>query len=79
MTIETKNKDEAQIRQLIANWTEALRAKDVEGLMANYAPDVPLFDLAPPLQYKGADLAARTGRSGCPCSKAHWAASSASW
>jgi uncharacterized protein (TIGR02246 family) len=51
---KTKKKDEAQIRQLIDNWAKALRAKDVDGLMANYAPDMLLFDLAP-LQYKGAD------------------------
>ena len=46
---------EAEIGQLVEMWTEALRAKDVDGLMANYAPDMVLFDLAPPLQYKGAD------------------------
>jgi ketosteroid isomerase-like protein len=55
MATETENNDEAQIRQLIDNWTKALHAKDVDALMVNYAPDVLLFDLAPPLQYKGAD------------------------
>ena len=47
-TEKTKKKDEAQIRQLVDNWAKALRAKDVDGLMANYAPDMLLFDLAPP-------------------------------
>lgn len=46
---------ETQIRQLIDKWTKALRAKDVDGLMSLYAPDIRLFDLAPPLQYRGAD------------------------
>jgi ketosteroid isomerase-like protein len=41
---KTKKKDEAQIRQLIDNWAKALRAKDVDGLMANYAPDMLLFE-----------------------------------
>jgi uncharacterized protein (TIGR02246 family) len=52
-----KNKviDEAEIRQLIDNWAKALRAKDIDGLMSNYAPEMVLFDLAPPLQYKGAE------------------------
>jgi uncharacterized protein (TIGR02246 family) len=54
-TEKTKRNDEAQIRQLVDQWTKALQAKDIDGLMANYAPDVLLFDLAPPLQYKGAD------------------------
>jgi uncharacterized protein (TIGR02246 family) len=52
-----KNKaiEETEIRQLIDNWAKALRAKDINGLMSNYAPDMVLFDLAPPLQYKGAE------------------------
>ena len=36
-TEKTKKTDEAQIRQLVDNWAKALRAKDVDGLMANYA------------------------------------------
>ncbi len=55
VAMEINNNDEAEVRQIVANWTKALRAKDVEGLMANYTPDVLFFDLAPPLQYKGAD------------------------
>ena len=54
-TEKPKGNDEAQIRQLVDNWTKALQAKDVDRLMASYAPDILLFDLAPPLQYKGAD------------------------
>ena len=46
--------DEAQIRERIESWTTALRAKDLEGLMSHYAQDILVFDLAPPLQYKGA-------------------------
>jgi ketosteroid isomerase-like protein len=54
-TEKNKATDEAQIRQLIGDWAKALRAKDIEGVMSHYAPDFLLFDLAPPLQYKGAD------------------------
>lgn len=46
--------DEAQIRQRIDSWTKALRAKDLDGLMSHYAQDILVFDLAPPLQCKGA-------------------------
>ncbi len=45
--------DEAQIRQLIDGWARALRAKDIDGVMSHYAPEILLFDLAPPLQYLG--------------------------
>jgi uncharacterized protein (TIGR02246 family) len=46
--------DEAQIRQFIDALAQALRVKDIEGLMAYYAPDVVTFDLMP-LQTLGAD------------------------
>ena len=36
-------------------WQKAIRTKDVNALMAHYAPDVLTFDLLSPLQYKGAD------------------------
>jgi uncharacterized protein (TIGR02246 family) len=56
MTTENKQvNDERQIRTLIDNWANAIRAKDVDGLMSHYTPDILVFDLAPPLQYAGID------------------------
>lgn len=46
---------DAEIRALIADWARAIRAKDVDAVMRHYAADVVAFDLAPPLQYAGAD------------------------
>jgi uncharacterized protein (TIGR02246 family) len=46
---------DAEIRALIADWALAIRAKDVNAAMRHYAADVVAFDLAPPLQYAGAD------------------------
>jgi PhnB protein len=46
---------EAQIRALIEDWARAMRAKDVDGVMAHYAADSVTFDLAPPLFSTGAD------------------------
>ncbi len=46
--------DEAQIRKLIEQWAHALRAKDLDGVMASFAPDAKTFDLAPPLQQDAA-------------------------
>lgn len=37
--------DEADIRALIAAWSKALEARDVDGLTAAYAPDVVIFDV----------------------------------
>jgi ketosteroid isomerase-like protein len=47
--------DEAQIRDCIQSWTRALYAKDVDGVMAHYTPDILAFDLAPPLQHLAAE------------------------
>jgi PhnB protein len=41
--------DETGIRALIDDWAKAMRAKDVDGVIAHYAPDSVTFDLAPPL------------------------------
>jgi uncharacterized protein (TIGR02246 family) len=54
-TKSTKPLAEAEIRGLIDRWAQAIRSKDVNALMADYAPDVLAFDLLPPLQYRGAD------------------------
>ena len=44
---------EAAVREVIADWAAAVRAKDVDRVVAHYAADVVSFDLAPPLQYAG--------------------------
>jgi len=46
-----------QIQQLLERWAQAFDAKDVDGVMAMYAPGAALtaFDIVPPLQFKGAD------------------------
>jgi ketosteroid isomerase-like protein len=46
---------ERQIGALMENLATSIRAKEVDALMAHYAPDVLAFDLLPPLQYQGAD------------------------
>ena len=49
-TQDTTSGDEAQIRKLIEQWAAALRAKDLEGVLATFAPGARSYDLAPPLQ-----------------------------
>jgi ketosteroid isomerase-like protein len=57
MTTGIRNEtNEIQIRELIDRWVKALRAKDVDALMLNYEPDILLYDLAPPLLYRGAEV-----------------------
>ena len=47
----TKAIEEAQIRTLIDNWANAMRAKDADGVVSHYTADNVKFTLAPPLQY----------------------------
>lgn len=56
MTTEANKKaDEAEIKRVIESGIEALRAKDLDGVMAMYAPELVSFDIVPPLQYVGTD------------------------
>ena len=56
MTIEEdKTKNEAAIRELISGFVKAIRAKDINGVMSVFAPEVISFDLGPPLQHGGGE------------------------
>src|SRR5262245_44339444 len=48
MPTATPDKDEGQIRECLNKWIWALHAKDLNALMALYAPDTVAFDLMPP-------------------------------
>jgi uncharacterized protein (TIGR02246 family) len=45
--------NEAAIRDLIENWARAVRMKDLQGILANHASDMLMFDVPPPIQSKG--------------------------
>jgi ketosteroid isomerase-like protein len=47
--------DAGQIRALEARFAEAVRVKDIDGIMRGYAPGVRVFDVAPPREYDGID------------------------
>jgi uncharacterized protein (TIGR02246 family) len=56
MTTEQRNTtDEAAIRELIDDFANAFRDKDVDGVMSPFARDIVSFDIVPPLQTAGAD------------------------
>src|SRR5205823_9795069 len=52
---EHRTKNEAAIRELIDGYVEAVRAKDIDGVMSVYAPEIVAFDVVPPLRYVGAE------------------------
>ena len=47
--------DEDQIRALIEDLAERVRAKDINGVLSHYAAEKVQFLLAPPLRYAGAN------------------------
>lgn len=54
-TTTTKAPAEAELHGLLDDWAEAVRAKDVNAIVAHYAPDALAFDAIPPLQLQGKD------------------------
>src|SRR5262245_40769996 len=56
MTTRDRTVEEAEGRRLVDDCSRAIRSRDVDGLVSHYAPDVRQFDLAPPLEYRGADV-----------------------
>ena len=54
MTIN-EHKDDDAIRELVEGFANAMRAKDIRGVMSVFAPDVVSFDLGPPLQHGGGE------------------------
>src|SRR5215207_6868099 len=55
MTENSRAADEAHIRGLIEERVRAIRAKNVDAVMANHAPDVLMFDALDPLRYVGSE------------------------
>ena len=51
--ISDMSEDEAAIRRVIAAWSRALEAKDLDGLVADYADDAVVFDAIPPYKTVG--------------------------
>jgi len=47
--------DETAIRALLDTWAAAVREHDLDGAVANRAPDIVMFDVPEPMQEKGLD------------------------
>jgi uncharacterized protein (TIGR02246 family) len=56
----TRTVNEAAIRELVQSWARAVRAKDLDGILANHSTDILMFDVPPPLQSKGIEAYKKT-------------------
>jgi uncharacterized protein (TIGR02246 family) len=52
MTASSKN-EEVTIRRLIEDWAAAVRAKDINGVVAHHTDDVVMYDVPPPTVLRG--------------------------
>ncbi len=55
VAVVNETNEKAAIQKLLDDGIRSLRDKNIEGVMALYAPDVVSFDIVPPLRYQGAD------------------------
>jgi len=68
MHVETdKAIEDAQIRRLLEDWADAILSKNLDLLMACYAPDMTAFDMIPPLQFTGKDAYRANWQMGFDC------------
>ena len=54
-TQKTKESNESQISKILYDWADATRKGETKTILSNHAPDVLIFDVLAPLQYKGAE------------------------
>jgi ketosteroid isomerase-like protein len=47
--------NDSEVRALLDERVEACRAKDIDRLMALYAPGIVYYDVVPPIQFAGSD------------------------
>ena len=47
--------DEAELRELIARWSKAVRDENLDGIRADHDPDILMFDVPPPFLSRGLD------------------------
>lgn len=58
---------EAEIRAAIDAWSKAMEDRNVDGLVADCAPDILLFDIKPPYQLQGIDAYRKVWEQCLPC------------
>ncbi|HEY3741061.1 MAG TPA: nuclear transport factor 2 family protein [Bryobacteraceae bacterium] len=49
------NRDEDELRALIARWSKAVRDQDIAAIRADHDPDMLMFDVPPPFLSRGLD------------------------
>jgi uncharacterized protein (TIGR02246 family) len=58
--MNTRTDDERALRQLIADWSAAVRRRDYDAVLARHAPNILMFDVPPPFQSEGLEAYRKT-------------------
>lgn len=58
--MNTRMDEERDLRQLIDDWSAAVRRRDYEGALAHHAPEILMFDVPPPFQSEGLEAYRKT-------------------
>jgi uncharacterized protein (TIGR02246 family) len=53
-------KSKAEVRQLVENWAEAVRKRDLQNILVNHSDDIVMFDVPKPFQSIGMDAYRKT-------------------
>ena len=56
----TESSNEQEIRRLVESWAEAVRARDMQRVLAHHTGDIVMFDVPLPLQSRGIDAYQKT-------------------
>jgi len=56
----TKSTNEDQVRELVENWAQAVRNKDIEKILAHHSNDVVMFDVPKPFVSIGISAYSKT-------------------
>jgi ketosteroid isomerase-like protein len=52
--------DEVAIRELVGNWANAVRRKDLSAILLNHSANILMFDVPPPLASRGIEAYRKT-------------------
>jgi ketosteroid isomerase-like protein len=52
--------EQTVLLDIVESWAEAVRRKDIDGVVAHHAPDMLMFDVVPPLQARGLEAYRRS-------------------
>jgi uncharacterized protein (TIGR02246 family) len=57
---QSQKTDEAEVRTLVERWAKAVRARDMEGILAHHSAEILMFDVPPPFKSKGIEAYRKT-------------------